>query len=48
MRDYDLWDINPAGYHMENYILHALNAAPFYYFLRRSSLTELESAAALA
>lgn len=46
MLDYALWGANPAGYHLENVILHAFNGVLFYYFLRRSSLGEVESAAA--
>ncbi len=46
MLDHALWGVNPAVYHMENVILHAFNGVLFYCLLRRSSLSELESAAA--
>ena len=28
--DYEVWGLNPAGYHLTNVILHALNAVLFY------------------
>ncbi|MCF8078323.1 MAG: tetratricopeptide repeat protein [Desulfobacterales bacterium] len=32
--DYSIWGLNPFGYHLTNLILHCLNAAAFYFFLR--------------
>ena len=38
--DYVLWGMNPAGYHLTNLVLHALNAVLFYFliaaFLKRT------------
>ena len=43
MLDHALWNFNPAGYHLENAVLHALNGVLFYHLLRRTILTEQES-----
>jgi len=43
--DYILWEMNPAGYHLTNLLLHVLNSLLFYYliliFLKRFSGTPL-------
>lgn len=46
MLDHALWALNPAGYHLENVLIHAINGVLFYLLLRRTALTELESVAA--
>ena len=33
--DYLLWGMNPFGYHLGNLLLHATNAAVFYFVVRR-------------
>ena len=33
--DYLLWGMNPAGYHLTTLLLHAANAAVFYFVVRR-------------
>src|SRR3989442_14442075 len=33
--DYLLWGMNPLGYHLTNLLLHAANAAVFFFILRR-------------
>jgi tetratricopeptide (TPR) repeat protein len=33
--DYLIWGMNPVGYHLTNLILHAANAALFYFICRR-------------
>jgi Flp pilus assembly protein TadD len=42
--DFILWDMNPAGYHLTNLMLHVLNAVLFYFlilaFLRRTGLAD--------
>jgi len=32
--DYSIWQLNPFGYHLTNVLLHLVNAALFYLFLR--------------
>ena len=43
--DYILWEMNPAGYHLTNLLLHVLNSLLFFYliliFLKRFSGTPL-------
>jgi hypothetical protein len=46
MLDYSLWGLHPAGYHLENVVLHLFNALLLYIFLRRLSLSEWHAAAA--
>ena len=33
--DYELWGMNPSGYHLTNLLLHAANAALVYFIARR-------------
>src|SRR5204862_4253047 len=40
--DYELWGMNAAGYHLQNLLLHAVNAALVYVLARR--LLELAGA----
>lgn len=46
MADHALWGLNPAGYHMENVLLHGMNGVLFYLLLRRLAMTEWQAAAA--
>lgn len=46
MVDYSLWGLAPAGYHLENVLIHLINGLLFYLFLRRLSMTEWHAAAA--
>lgn len=43
MVDYALWGLNPAGYHLENVVIHVMNGVLFYLLLRRLSLTEWQA-----
>ena len=43
--DYSVWGMNPFGYHLTNVLLHATNAAVFYFVARRllgKAMTGLE------
>jgi hypothetical protein len=46
MVDYSLWKLNPAGYHLENVLLHLFNGLLFYLLLRRLSMSQWQAAAA--
>ncbi|HEY5975538.1 MAG TPA: hypothetical protein VIU41_12415 [Geobacteraceae bacterium] len=46
MIDHLLWGMNPAGYHLENILLHLANGLLFYRLLRRLDMTELQAGAA--
>lgn len=46
MVDHALWGLNPAGYHLENVLLHALNGLLLFYLLRRLAISEWQAAAA--
>lgn len=37
MLDYELWGLNPAGYHLENLLLHIINAILLFTFLRKAT-----------
>src|SRR5438105_11119904 len=43
--DYLLWGMNPAGYHLTTLLLHAANAAVFYFVVRRILTLALPSPA---
>lgn len=40
MLDYAIWELNPAGYHLQNVLLHALNGFLFYRFLQLMGLKQ--------
>ena len=44
--DHALWGLSPAGYHLENVLLHALNGILFYHLLRRLDCTQWQATAA--
>jgi tetratricopeptide (TPR) repeat protein len=44
--DYVIWEMNPAGYHLTNIILHAANAALVYFIARRLFQRTAEQSAA--
>jgi len=46
MIDHALWGLRPAGYHLENVLLHTANGLLFYTLLRRLSLSEWVAGAA--
>lgn len=46
MIDHTLWGLHPAGYHLENVLLHLANGLLFYTLLRRLSLSEWQACAA--
>ena len=46
MVDYSLWRLSPAGYHLENVLLHAVNGVLFYLILRRLDMSKWQAAAA--
>jgi len=46
MIDHVLWGMHPAGYHLENVLLHLANGLLFYTLLRRFSLSEWQACAA--
>lgn len=49
MVDYALWGLNPAGYHLMNVLIHALNGVLLYQLLRRAfNLPEFDAFAAAA
>ena len=33
--DFNIWQLEPSGYHLTNYLLHAVNALLFYFILSR-------------
>ena len=46
MIDHLLWGLNPAGFHLENVLLHLANGLLFYWLLRQHALTEWQAGAA--
>lgn len=46
MIDYSLWNLNPAGYHLENVLIHILNGLLFYKILRHLSISKWQCVAA--
>ena len=46
MIDHLLWGLHPAGYHLENVLLHLANGLLFYTLLRRLAFSEWQACAA--
>lgn len=46
MLDYQLWGLNPTGYHLENLIFHTANGLLLFHFLRSTTEKTFASAAA--
>jgi len=46
MIDHVLWGLSPAGFHLENVLIHLANGLLFYMLLRRLSLGEWQACAA--
>ena len=46
--DFQLWTMNPAGYHLTNLVLHAANAAVFFFIAKRLLPEDSRWTAALA
>jgi hypothetical protein len=46
MIDHLLWGLNPAGFHLENVLLHLANGLLFYWLLRQLAFTEWQAGAA--